>query len=161
MWAQSWNNILNLVLPYPDKPPEDITAIMKIQVSTEPLDIAPPPSLCPTMPLGQRATEPQHLFFSQHWKPEKMFEEANLFFTSMGMLPVPSTFWMKSMLEKPVDGREVECHPSSWNFYKFNDFRCLQPVWSSSSIFLLPLFWFLTGHVARSKQERAGVGEVG
>ncbi|XP_031209746.1 angiotensin-converting enzyme-like protein Ace3 isoform X3 [Mastomys coucha] len=89
MWAQSWNNILNLVLPYPDKPPEDITAIMKIQ----------------------------------HWKPEKMFEEANLFFTSMGMLPVPSTFWMKSMLEKPVDGREVECHPSSWNFYKFNDFR--------------------------------------
>lgn len=54
-----------------------------------------------------------------------MFEEANLFFTSMGMLSAPSDFWIKSMMEKPVDGREVECHTSSWNFYKFNDFRCL------------------------------------
>ncbi|XP_052051480.1 angiotensin-converting enzyme-like protein Ace3 [Apodemus sylvaticus] len=89
MWAQSWDNILDLVLPYPDKPPEDVTKIMKIQ----------------------------------HWKPEKMFEEANLFFTSMGMLPAPPTFWIKSMMEKPVDGRNVECHTSSWNFYKFNDFR--------------------------------------
>ncbi|XP_006533119.1 angiotensin-converting enzyme-like protein Ace3 isoform X3 [Mus musculus] len=89
MWAQSWNNILDLVLPYPTKAPEDITAIMKIQ----------------------------------HWRPEKMFEEANLFFTSMGMLPAPPAFWIKSMMEKPADGREVECHTSSWNFYKFNDFR--------------------------------------
>ncbi|XP_028636529.1 angiotensin-converting enzyme-like protein Ace3 [Grammomys surdaster] len=89
MWAQSWDNILHLVLPYPNKPLEDITKIMK----------------------------------SQHWRPEKMFEEANLFFTSMGMLPAPPDFWIKSMMEKPVDGREVECHTSSWNFYKFNDFR--------------------------------------
>ncbi|XP_021032679.1 angiotensin-converting enzyme-like protein Ace3 isoform X3 [Mus caroli] len=89
MWAQSWNNILDLVLPYPTKAPEDITEIMKIQ----------------------------------HWRPEKMFEEANLFFTSMGMLPAPPAFWIKSMMEKPADGREVECHASSWNFYKFNDFR--------------------------------------
>lgn len=117
-------------------------------------------SLCPTMPLGKRATEPQYLFFSQHWRPKKMFEEANLFFTSMGMLSAPPDFWMKSMMQKPVDGREVECHTSSWNFYKFNDFRCLQPAWSSSSILLLPLFRFPTGHVARSKQGRAGVGEV-
>nr|XP_021489952.1 angiotensin-converting enzyme-like [Meriones unguiculatus] len=89
MWAQSWENILDLVLPYPDKPPEDITKIMK----------------------------------SQHWRPEKMFQEANIFFTSMGLLPAPPDFWVKSMLERPVDGREVECHASSWNFYKHDDFR--------------------------------------
>lgn len=43
MWAQSWDNILDLVLPYPNKPPEDITRIMKSQVSAEPLDVPPPP----------------------------------------------------------------------------------------------------------------------
>lgn len=57
-----------------------------------------------------------------------MFQEANIFFTSMGLLPAPPDFWVKSMLERPVDGREVECHASSWNFYKRDDFRCLQPA---------------------------------
>ncbi|XP_028721157.1 angiotensin-converting enzyme-like protein Ace3 [Peromyscus leucopus] len=89
MWAQSWENILDLVLPYPKKPPEDITKIMK----------------------------------SQHWKPEKMFHEADIFFTSMGLLPVPPDFWIKSMLERPVDGRDVECHASSWKFYRPDDVR--------------------------------------
>lgn len=32
MWAQSWINILDLALPFPNKPPEDITKIMKAQV---------------------------------------------------------------------------------------------------------------------------------
>ncbi|XP_005070292.1 angiotensin-converting enzyme-like protein Ace3 [Mesocricetus auratus] len=89
MWAQSWDNILDLVLPYPKKPPEDITRIMK----------------------------------NQHWKPEKMFQEANIFLTSLGLLPAPPDFWIKSMLERPADGREVECHASSWNFYKGDDVR--------------------------------------
>lgn len=39
MWAQSWDNILDLVLPFPKKPPEDITKIMKNQVSAELLDV--------------------------------------------------------------------------------------------------------------------------
>ncbi|KAL6073647.1 hypothetical protein STEG23_023533, partial [Scotinomys teguina] len=89
MWAQSWENILDLVLPYPKKPPEDITKIMK----------------------------------SQHWRPEKMFHEADIFFTSMGLQPVPPEFWIKSMLERPADGREVECHASSWKFYRPDDVR--------------------------------------
>lgn len=33
MWAQSWVNILDLALPFPEKPPEDITKIMQGQVS--------------------------------------------------------------------------------------------------------------------------------
>ncbi|XP_039091839.1 angiotensin-converting enzyme-like protein Ace3 [Hyaena hyaena] len=89
MWAQSWVNILDLVLPFPKKPPEDITKIMK----------------------------------SQHWKPLKMFEEAEKFFTSLGMLSTPPNFWRTSMMERPTDGHEVECHASAWDFYNGKDFR--------------------------------------
>lgn len=55
-----------------------------------------------------------------------MFEEANNFFISLGLLPVPPDFWNKSMLEKPTDGREVVCHASAWDFFTGNDFRCVQ-----------------------------------
>ncbi|KAF4012729.1 hypothetical protein G4228_002986 [Cervus hanglu yarkandensis] len=89
MWAQSWVNILDLALPFPEKPPEDITKIMQ----------------------------------GQHWKPEKMFQEAEKFFTSMGMLSTPPEFWTNSMMERPTDGREVECHASAWDFYNGQDFR--------------------------------------
>uniref|UniRef100_H0W5S9 Angiotensin-converting enzyme n=1 Tax=Cavia porcellus TaxID=10141 RepID=H0W5S9_CAVPO len=89
MWAQSWNNILDMVLPFPKKPLVDITHMMK----------------------------------RQHWRSEKMFEEADKFFTSLGMLSVPPDFWKKSMLERPTDGRSVECQTSAWDFYTGNDFR--------------------------------------
>ncbi|MXQ87244.1 hypothetical protein E5288_WYG007775 [Bos mutus] len=89
MWAQSWVNILDLALPFPEKPPEDITKIMQ----------------------------------GQHWKPEKMFQEAEKFFTSMGLLSTPPEFWKNSMMERPTDGREVECHASAWDFYNGKDFR--------------------------------------
>ena len=62
----------------------------------------------------------------QGWTPRRMFEEANNFFTSLGLLPVPPEFWNKSMLEKPTDGREVVCHASAWDFYNGKDFRCVQ-----------------------------------
>lgn len=55
-----------------------------------------------------------------------MFEEADNFFTSLGLLPVPLEFWNKSMLEKPTDGREVVCHASAWDFYNGKDFRYVQ-----------------------------------
>ncbi|XP_037666445.1 angiotensin-converting enzyme-like protein Ace3 [Choloepus didactylus] len=89
MWAQSWVNILDLALPFPKKPLEDITKIMKIQ----------------------------------HWKTDKMFHEAEKFFSSLGMLATPLEFWNSSMLEKPTDGREVVCQSSAWDFYNGKDFR--------------------------------------
>uniref|UniRef100_A0A673VHG5 Angiotensin-converting enzyme n=1 Tax=Suricata suricatta TaxID=37032 RepID=A0A673VHG5_SURSU len=81
MWAQSWVNILDLVLPFPKKPPEDVTKIMKSQ-------------------------------------PLKMFEEAEKFFTHLGLLSTPPNFWKTSVMERPTDGRDVECHASAWDFYK-------------------------------------------
>ncbi|KAL4835077.1 hypothetical protein H8958_014866 [Nasalis larvatus] len=59
----------------------------------------------------------------QHWKSEKMFEDSEKFFTSLGLLPAPPSFWKKSMLTRPTDGREVECHTSAWNLYLDDDFR--------------------------------------
>uniref|UniRef100_A0A5F9D9P8 Angiotensin-converting enzyme n=1 Tax=Oryctolagus cuniculus TaxID=9986 RepID=A0A5F9D9P8_RABIT len=62
----------------------------------------------------------------QGWTPRRMFEEADKFFISLGLLPVPPEFWNKSMLEKPTDGREVVCHASAWDFYNGKDFRIKQ-----------------------------------
>ncbi|KAM5150442.1 angiotensin-converting enzyme isoform 1-T1 [Callospermophilus lateralis] len=62
----------------------------------------------------------------QGWTPRRMFKEADNFFTSLGLLPVPPEFWNKSMLEKPADGREVVCHASAWDFYNGKDFRIKQ-----------------------------------
>ena len=33
------------------------------------------------------------------------------------------TFWERSMLVKPKDGREVICHASAWDFYDGEDVR--------------------------------------
>ncbi|XP_068833322.1 angiotensin-converting enzyme isoform X2 [Capricornis sumatraensis] len=62
----------------------------------------------------------------QGWTPLRMFKEADNFFTSLGLLPMPPEFWNKSMLEKPTDGREVVCHASAWDFFNGKDFRIKQ-----------------------------------
>lgn len=51
-----------------------------------------------------------------------MFKMGDDFFTSMGLKPVPDTFWTRSMLVKP-EGRQVVCHPTAWDFYDGKDFR--------------------------------------
>uniref|UniRef100_UPI00402B0586 Angiotensin-converting enzyme, soluble form n=1 Tax=Homo sapiens TaxID=9606 RepID=UPI00402B0586 len=92
MWAQTWSNIYDLVVPFPSAPSMDTTEAM----------------------------------LKQGWTPRRMFKEADDFFTSLGLLPVPPEFWQKSMLEKPDDGREVVCHASAWDFYNGKDFRIKQ-----------------------------------
>jgi len=53
----------------------------------------------------------------------RMFEEAESFFTSLGLEPMTSDFWNKSMLVRPTDGREVTCHGSATDMYTQTDFR--------------------------------------
>jgi len=62
----------------------------------------------------------------QGYNVTAMFRLADEFFTSIGLDPVPATFWRKSMLEKPDDGREVVCHASAWDFYDGKDFRYIR-----------------------------------
>ncbi len=34
----------------------------------------------------------------------------------MGLRRAPDSFWTNSMLRRPDDGREVQCHPTAWDF---------------------------------------------
>ncbi|XP_041779407.1 angiotensin-converting enzyme-like isoform X4 [Anopheles merus] len=62
----------------------------------------------------------------QGYTPLKMFQMGDEFFQSLNMTKLPSTFWEKSILEKPNDGRELVCHASAWDFYKKDDVRIKQ-----------------------------------
>jgi peptidyl-dipeptidase A len=44
------------------------------------------------------------------------------FYTSLGMAPLPATFWERSMFEKPA-GKDVVCHASAWDVQYNNDLR--------------------------------------
>lgn len=33
------------------------------------------------------------------------------------------SFWERSIIEKPTDGRELICHASAWDFYNDTDVR--------------------------------------
>lgn len=45
-----------------------------------------------------------------------MFEKGDEFFQSLNMTKLPESFWKKSVLEKPADGRDLVCHASAWDF---------------------------------------------
>jgi len=53
---------------------------------------------------------------------EGMVRYAENFFVSLGMDPLPETFWERSMFQKPRD-REVVCHASAWDVDQKNDLR--------------------------------------
>ncbi len=51
-----------------------------------------------------------------------MTKYAEGFFVSLGLDPLPKTFWDRSMLVKP-EGREVVCHASAWDVDWVDDLR--------------------------------------
>jgi peptidyl-dipeptidase A len=66
---------------------------------------------------------------AQKWDPVRMVKTGEAFFTSMGLDPLPKTFWERSMLVKPRD-REVVCHASAWDVQFNDDLRvkmCIKP----------------------------------
>ncbi|MBW2529227.1 MAG: M2 family metallopeptidase, partial [Deltaproteobacteria bacterium] len=58
----------------------------------------------------------------QQYDPLRMVRTAERFFTSLGLDPLPATFWERSLFEKPAD-REVECHASAWDVSYDDDLR--------------------------------------
>lgn len=50
----------------------------------------------------------------QGYDPLRMTKLAESFFTSMGLMPLPASFWERSMFVKP-EGRDVVCHASAWD----------------------------------------------
>ncbi|KAK4008639.1 hypothetical protein OUZ56_013772 [Daphnia magna] len=60
---------------------------------------------------------------NQKWNATYMFTTAEEFYTSLGLLAMPTCYGPNSMIEKPTDGREVVCHASAWDFSDGKDFR--------------------------------------
>lgn len=86
MWAQEWNNIYDLVRPFPAQGKVDIDKAL----------------------------------VAQKYDAEKMVRSAESFYTSLGLRPLPDTFWKRSMFVKPED-REVVCHASAWDIQLADD----------------------------------------
>jgi peptidyl-dipeptidase A len=66
----------------------------------------------------------------QKWDAIKMVKTGEAFFTSLGLDPLPKTFWQRSMFTKPRD-REVVCHASAWDVEMNDDLRikmCIKPT---------------------------------
>jgi peptidyl-dipeptidase A len=59
---------------------------------------------------------------AQGWDWNRMVKTAEGFYTSLGLDPLPPTFWDRSMFVKPRD-REVVCHASAWNVTVEDDLR--------------------------------------
>ncbi len=60
----------------------------------------------------------------------EMVEYGERFFTSLGLEPLPETFWERSLFTKPAD-RDVVCHASAWDIDDQDDLRikmCIEPT---------------------------------
>ncbi|XP_050438874.1 angiotensin-converting enzyme-like isoform X2 [Adelges cooleyi] len=53
--------------------------------------------------------------------PKRLFDQANGFYSSIGMGNLPKSVWARSLFKKSDEF--VDCQPSSWDIYKDNDFR--------------------------------------
>ena len=56
------------------------------------------------------------------YDPIKMVKMGEAFYTSLGMDPLPATFWERSQFTKPPD-KNVMCHASAWDVQYNNDLR--------------------------------------
>jgi peptidyl-dipeptidase A len=78
-------------------------------------DIAAPPSSNPGYDLNK-------VLVAKGYDPVKMVKTGEAFFTSLGLAPLPETFWERSLITRPRD-REVVCHASAWNIDNLDDLR--------------------------------------
>jgi peptidyl-dipeptidase A len=56
------------------------------------------------------------------YDPVKMVKTGENFYVSLGLKPLPETFWERSQIVRPRD-REVVCHASAWNLDDREDIR--------------------------------------
>ncbi|MDP8915627.1 MAG: M2 family metallopeptidase [Pseudomonadota bacterium] len=62
------------------------------------------------------------VLIAKKYTPEKMVRTGEGFYTSLGLDPLPETFWKRSLITRPRD-REVVCHASAWNIDDRDDIR--------------------------------------
>lgn len=54
--------------------------------------------------------------------PTEIVRIGERFYTSLGLQPLPESFWQRSQITRP-EGREVVCHASAWNLDNKDDLR--------------------------------------
>lgn len=59
---------------------------------------------------------------AKSYDAQKMVKMGEAFYTSLGMDPLPQTFWERSMFSKPK-GKDVVCHASAWDVQYNDDLR--------------------------------------
>ena len=69
-----------------------------------------------------KATNVDATLKAQRWDAVRMVKTGEAFFGSLGLDPLPKTFWERSMLVKPP-GRDVVCHASAWDVDNEDDLR--------------------------------------
>ncbi len=62
------------------------------------------------------------LLVAKNYDAIKMVKAGEGFYSSLGLAPMPDTFWKRSLFVKPAD-REVQCHASAWNLDNVDDLR--------------------------------------
>ena len=69
-----------------------------------------------------RGTDLKQALIAKKTTPIEMVRYGERFFTSMGLDPLPQTFWERSLFVRPRD-REVMCHASAWDITSQGDLR--------------------------------------
>ena len=69
--------------------------------------------------IGYDVTE---LLPAKKYTPEQMVRTGERFYTSLGLAPLPESFWTRSQITRP-QGREVVCHASAWDLDNKDDLR--------------------------------------
>ena len=62
------------------------------------------------------------LLVAKGYDPVKLVKTGENFYSSLGLKPLPETFWERSMITRPRD-REVVCHASAWDLNDKDDIR--------------------------------------
>jgi len=110
MWAQEWGNIYPIVAPpgagdlgY------DVGDLLKAKGFVE---TTPEMNDTPETPETQRRG---------YWE-KQMFKIGENFYSSLGLAPLPESFWERTQFIKPRD-RDVVCHASAWDLDAKDDIR--------------------------------------
>jgi len=79
-------------------------------------------------PRGVAATyDTTQLLTRARYDAVQLTRTAERFYTSLGLDPLPDTFWERSLLTRPRD-RDVVCHASAWSLDAENDLRVKQCI---------------------------------
>lgn len=79
---------------------------------------------------GQGSLDVDKKLVAKKVDPQGMVKIGESFFTSLGLDPLPKSFWERSLFTRPKD-REVVCHASAWDVSWNDDLRikmCIEPT---------------------------------